>query len=94
MDKKSPCKATLEQLCDVLEYELGHEAGSKACKEILEHVKNCPECCAEVDTLRKTVRIFKQIPEREVPQDVQWRLLTELNLNLPASGKIDNKVEV
>ena len=82
-EKKSLCQQTIEKLCDVLEFELGHVEGRKACEEVLEHIKNCPRCYAEVDTLRKTVRIFQCIPNHEVPKEVQWRLMTELKMQLP-----------
>lgn len=84
--EKSPCMQTIEQICDVLEFQLGHEAGKEACKEVMEHLKNCPTCCAEVDTLRKTVKIFSQIPQKEVPKDVHKRLITELHLTIPGKG--------
>ncbi len=88
MTDKSPCTHTMEQICDILEFQLGHEVGREACQEVMDHVKNCPKCCAEIDSLKKTIRIFKQeMPSREVPKDVQWRLLKELHLDIPAHVK-------
>ncbi len=83
MDKHSPCQQTLDQICDVLEFSLGHEKGKEACQELIAHIKSCPKCCAEVDTLQKTIKIFKEIPDKEVPNDVQWRLMKELHLDIP-----------
>ncbi len=83
MTEKSPCTHTMEQICDILELELGHKVGSEACKEVMEHLKNCPTCCAEVDSLKNTIKIYKEVPRREVPKDVQWRLLRELKLDIP-----------
>ncbi|MBZ0264769.1 hypothetical protein K8I28_08880 [bacterium] len=83
MKKESPCLQSIEQLCDVLEMHLGHEAGSEACRQVMEHVRDCPTCCAEVDTLGKTIKIFREIPTQNVPKDIQWKLMTTLNLELP-----------
>lgn len=83
MKKQSPCTHTVEQICDILEVKLGTEAGSEACKKIQEQLKDCPTCCVEVDTLSKTIKVFQQIPEREVPRDVSYRLMTTLKLDTP-----------
>ena len=88
MSDKHLCDHSLEQLCDLLEMELGYEAGQEACREVREHIRDCPSCYAEFDSLKKTVKIYKNISKREVPQDVQTRLLIELNFQIPA---IDNK---
>ena len=91
MAKKHLCKETMDKICDILEVELGHEAGRKACAEVMAHLEECPSCYAEVDTLRKTVKIFQAVPDCDVPDDVQSRLMVELKLEIPLTG--DQKQE-
>lgn len=87
----TPCRHTLEQLCDVLEVQLGHVEATVQCRQILEHVEHCPTCCVDVDTLTKTVRIFQAIPRREVPHEISWRLLRTLHLEPPPGGERKRK---
>ncbi len=78
-----PCQETLDHLCDLLDVYLGKRAATETCKKLLDHVKKCPTCCAEVETLSKTVEVYRHIPEEDVPDDVQNRLMMALHLHIP-----------
>ncbi len=61
----------IEEICD----QLSEYLDSDKCKEIKKHLEDCPTCCAYVDTIRKTVELYKELPE-----DVQERLMKVLKL--------------
>ncbi|MBD3165789.1 hypothetical protein GF324_04265, partial [bacterium] len=63
----APCAKVLDNLCDILEVRLGHTEGTAACRKMIDHVRNCPTCWAEVESLCKTVELCKQLPGRHVP---------------------------
>jgi len=76
------CITVLEQICD----ELGENLDSLKCLEIKKHLEECPDCCAHVDSLRKTVYLYRYVmkdSECDVPEDVDNRLWKVLNLSKP-----------
>ncbi len=73
---KQDCKPFLDKFCE----SLGEDQDSPLCRELNEHLQNCPDCLLEVDTIKCTVEIYKSIPNKKVPGDVQKRLLARLNL--------------
>lgn len=75
----SECLEKLNQICDAL----GEDMESELCQEIQKHLDSCPRCCAQVDSLRKTVRLFKQAEHVDVPSAVDRRLWKVLNLKRP-----------
>ena len=76
---KKDCLKTLQQICD----ELSEDINSSLCQEIQEHLNNCPKCCAQVDSIRKVVYLYKNMDKCEVPQSVDNRLWKVLNLQKP-----------
>ena len=66
----------IEEICD----QFSEYLDSDKCKEIKKHLEDCPTCCAYVDTIRKTVELYKELPEDCVPEDVQERLMKVLKL--------------
>ncbi|MDZ7331689.1 MAG: hypothetical protein ONB13_05175 [candidate division KSB1 bacterium] len=73
------CFESLEKICEAL----GEDIDSPMCKEVEEHLRNCPRCCAHVDSVRKVVRLYRQIGDAEVPVAVDERLWKVLNLSKP-----------
>ena len=70
------CKNLLSQLSDYIDGEL--EAA--LCAEIEHHMAGCPDCRAVVNTLEKTIELYRTTGRAEVPPDVQNRLYTVLKL--------------
>ena len=70
------CIKKLEEICD----RLGEDLDSEKCREIKKHLEDCPNCCAYIDTLKKTVELYKILPEKDVPDDVHTRLWKKLQL--------------
>ena len=69
-----------ELLAGICEYVDG-TADPKLCEEIERHLKDCENCRIVVDTLGKTVSLYRMLPEQEVPDDVNDRLLHVLKLD-------------
>ncbi len=73
------CLHRLEDICAALD----EEVDSPRCQQIKAHLEQCPQCCAVVDSLRKTVRLFQCLPKANVPEEVDLRLWKVLNLEKP-----------
>jgi anti-sigma factor (TIGR02949 family) len=71
------CRNLLSQLSDYIDGELEE----MLCAEIEQHMAGCPDCQAVVNTLEKTVRLYRTAGRAEVPQDVQTRLYKVLRLD-------------
>lgn len=79
MDRdNADCRELLGDLSDYLD----GEAGAAACAEIERHLATCAECRIVVDTLRKTVYLYKELPKPELPGAARERLYKALNLTL------------
>jgi len=59
-------------ICD----ELGEDMDSPSCQALQEYVKSCPNCAAFVDSVKKTIRLYRQYsPE---PSGETQRRLSEI----------------
>lgn len=78
-------KERIKQICDIM----GEDLNDPACREVLEHINQCPTCKVYYDTLKKTVFLCREndCPE-ELPDDVNKRLMDVLDLSdfLPKSS--------
>ncbi len=60
---------------------LDGEASAEICAEIRRHMADCPKCRIVVDTLRKTVTLYRALPEPEIPDAARERLYRTLDLS-------------
>ncbi|MEI2693350.1 MAG: zf-HC2 domain-containing protein [Anaerolineae bacterium] len=70
------CRQLLKDLSDYVDGDLDETL----CVEIERHMDQCENCRVVVDTLRKTVLLFHDLPARPMPPDVETRLLRCLDL--------------
>jgi predicted anti-sigma-YlaC factor YlaD len=56
-------------------------ADADLCAKIESHLADCENCRVVVDTLGRTVSLYRVLPEENVPGDVQERLLEVLHLH-------------
>ena len=70
------CGELLGALSDYIDGELE----ARLCAEIEAHMRDCPDCQIMVDTLRKTVVLYRLHGQVEVPPDVRSRLYAVLDL--------------
>jgi len=72
------CRNLLGSLSDYVDGELGAEL----CAEIERHMAGCENCQIVVDTLRKTIYLYRNASSQpEVSPDVRKRLFLRLNLD-------------
>lgn len=68
----------VKQICDFM----GEDLEGEACKEVQEHLAQCPTCRVYFDTVKKTVTMYRQNEEEStMPGDVKDRLYKVLNLS-------------
>ena len=70
------CKDTLGILSEYVDGELDPEL----CAEIERHMAECGNCRIMVDTLRKTIILYRDYGHQEVPADAKARLFAVLHL--------------
>jgi anti-sigma factor RsiW len=70
-------KELLAELCDYVDGELD----AALCAELEAHLAGCPDCRVLVDTLRRTIILYRTQSRPEIPADVKARLYSVLNLD-------------
>jgi anti-sigma factor RsiW len=71
------CPNLLENLSDYLD----GAASAELCAEIERHLDGCTDCRVVVDTLRKTVALYHELPQPELPPEARLRLYKSLDLS-------------
>jgi len=71
------CQHLLENMSDYLD----GEASAELCAEIERHLDGCDDCRVMVDTLRKTITLYHELQQPELPPEARWRLYKSLDLN-------------
>lgn len=67
---KEDCKRDFERLSEYLDGELD----DALCSEIERHFRECPECRACVDSMRKTIRLCREAAIEVIPAQAKARL--------------------
>ena len=70
------CKEHLGCLSDYVDGELDPEL----CAELERHMAECGDCRVVVDTLRKTVSLYRSYGHEDLPPDAKERLYAVLKL--------------
>ena len=71
-----PCRDKIEQIC----LELGEDIDSEVCQELRRHLEECSDCRAYVDSLRKTVHLYRYMPGVLPTQEAREKLFKVLHL--------------
>ena len=71
------CAELASQLPDYLD----GEAKEAICRQIEAHLESCADCRVVIDTLKKTITLYRAAPREDVPTDVHARLVRVLNLD-------------
>ena len=78
------CRELLNNLNDFIDGELDRQL----CRDIEAHVESCPDCQIVVNTLKKTIKLYKTTgQETTLPEDVRMRLYARLNLDINAENE-------
>ncbi len=70
------CQHLLEDMSAYLD----GEASAELCAEIERHLSGCEDCRVVVDTLRKTISLYHELPQPELPPEARLRLYKSLDL--------------
>ena len=71
------CHGLLDELGDYLD----GEATTATCAEIERHLAGCEDCRVVVDTLRKTILLYRELPRQALPEAARARLYKALDLS-------------
>ena len=64
------CKEILEKLSEYIDGELD----SKICQDLEQHLKDCNPCLLFIDSLKKTITLYKYAAAEPLPKEVHLRL--------------------
>lgn len=73
---RAECRALLGDLSAYLD----GEAEQALCEAIEQHMAECEDCRVVVDTLAKTVSLYRERGRTEMPGEARLRLFTALDL--------------
>ncbi len=73
---KDICRGLKDQLSAYLDGELE----STVCAEIEQHLHDCTDCRVMVDTLNKTITLYRNYGQADVPPETHDRLTRVLHL--------------
>ena len=75
------CKEFLQELTDYLDSTVDVELRRK----LEAHINECPNCFVILDTTQKTIKVYKGMQEKEIPAEVQVRLMKAVERKCAAS---------
>jgi len=64
------CRKLLGDICDYVDGELPAEL----CADLEKHFRDCPNCRVMLDSLTKTIRVFREGTEEPVPEHLKKSL--------------------
>lgn len=78
------CMHLLEELSAYLD----GAASQDVCAELEQHLSDCADCHVVVDTLRKTIALYRELPKPGLPSEARARLYKMLDLSefMPAGN--------
>jgi anti-sigma factor RsiW len=74
--KLKNCREVYRHLCANLDERLD----TPACREFKEHIAQCPNCAAYLDSLKKTVYLYRQYPVESLSRKKRRELYAVLKL--------------
>jgi predicted anti-sigma-YlaC factor YlaD len=81
--KHVKCKDVFRHICD----NLDHNLESPECHAIKEHIDGCPDCIVYLDSLKQTIRLFREYPDPKVPAKAHRKLYAILKLPVPQTKR-------
>ena len=53
---------------------------SEYCREIRKHLSRCPNCTAYLDSLKKTISLYRAVPGPKAPRSARRKLFAVLKI--------------
>ncbi len=75
------CNGDCSQLLEPISEYISGEAADALCREIQAHLAECEDCRVVVDTIRKTIMLYRSGAAEDLPHDVRQRLYQRLDLS-------------
>jgi anti-sigma factor RsiW len=72
---------TCRDLLESLSLFVDGEAPPELCSRIELHLSRCPNCRLVVDTLRRTIDLYRRLPRPDMPAKARERLYQSLDLS-------------
>jgi len=69
------CDKVYLHICDHLDEEIT----SPRCRQIKQHLEECPNCRAYLDSLKKTIVLYRAMPEPPVPAGTHRELFKTIS---------------
>ena len=88
--KRLTCQEVLDQLSDYLD----EDARAELVQEVDGHLHECVHCQVEVDTLRRTIRIYRCDERVELPASLSEKLESALDQAYRAAKRGSGPVDV
>jgi anti-sigma factor RsiW len=76
------CKQFLQELNDYLDDTL--DPAMKA--DLQRHVNECPNCWVVCDTTQRTLKVFKGMEAKAIPEDIHRKLMNALERRIQEKG--------
>ncbi len=76
LDGPGHCQRMLSVFSDILD----RGARARLCRRIEAHLRECPQCGYYVDTMRKTVVLYRSLGDEDIPGDVSRRLFKTIRI--------------
>lgn len=74
--KRLTCKEIAKYICA----ELDEHLDSPKCRAIKKHLETCPNCTANLDSLKKTLKLYREYPDPKLSDKCRKELFTVLKL--------------
>ncbi len=71
------CTTVFRHICENLDADLN----SPQCRAIKAHIDDCPNCVAYLDSLKKTVSLYRVYPVPNTPAAVHRKLMAKIALS-------------
>ncbi len=74
--KRVRCADVAKHLCG----DLDERINSRACRALKKHLEHCPNCTAYLDSLKKTITLYREYPVPRLPSSRRKELMAVLKL--------------
>jgi RNA polymerase sigma-70 factor (ECF subfamily) len=82
--KRVTCKEVFNHICENLDEKIN----SPQCREIRRHLDRCPNCVAYLDSLKKTIRLYRAFPQPRLPMKARKKLHAQLKVQLSSTTRV------
>ena len=82
------CREFLQELNEYLDEFVDPETK----RHWQEHIDECPHCSVIVDTTKRTMAVYKNSQEQEVPEEVRAKVWKALDKKMAASARAKKSV--